>query len=89
MSDYFYTFLSHWYSHEYENAQDYRHFPDYFRTEEACTRIALALEDMLTGDARRTFMEYESASSDLSLLLEKAAFLTGLRAGLRLCLRLR
>lgn len=83
-----YELAGQWYHRELERSGLLEGHPAYPAARHALLRASEGLETCLDETARAAFLEYEAASSQEGRLAEEAAFLTGLAAGLRLCLRL-
>ena len=84
----FFRFLSHWYDREQARAQYLQQMPEYAALLKKQDRASWPLNASLDSGGRETFLEYEAAHNALAGMAEEAAFLTGLTAGVRLCLRL-
>ena len=88
IDDALFQFLCSWYDLERDRSQYLPRKPGYAALLREQDRAAWALDASLDSGGQAAFLEYEAARNALSNLAEEAAFLTGIRAGLRLCLRL-
>ena len=88
MEPYLYEAACQWYDQERKQAKLLEQLPGYPAAHHRLCRTQEGLESCLDETARAAFLEYEEARSRMDCLTEEAAFLTGLTAGLRLCLRL-
>ena len=88
MDPLFYQILSQWCFQEMERSKDLPQLPGYPGAQRDLLRAQDRLLACLEGPSSEAFGSYEEARNHIASLGEDAAFLAGLRTGLRLCLRL-
>lgn len=83
-----YDILTKWCVNEMEQSNALNNHPEHFRASQALTQANNELWKAIRPIDHPAFLTYEAAQNRITCLHEEAAFLAGLRAGMRLIISL-